>query len=158
MSMIETARRFACIAAALICVPAWAQNDLGYDPAADPFALLDDARATAAEHDKLVLVIAGGEWCIWCHYLNAFLKGHPDVEQAFTEAFVTVKVYFGDEADNSEFFAALPEAVGYPHFWVVDADGNVLVSQNTLPLEDGAKSYDRDRFMAFVEQWRNRGA
>ena len=158
MSMTETARRCACISAALMCVPAWAQNDLGYDPVADPFAVLNEARAAAVEHDKLVLVIAGGEWCIWCHYLNAFLEDNPDIEQAFKEVFVTVKVYFGDEADNSAFFAMLPEAVGYPHFWVIGADGEVLVSQNTLPLEDGAKSYDRDRFMAFVEQWRNHGA
>ena len=33
--------------------------------------------------------------------------------------------------------------------------GELLVSQDTLPLEDGDKSYDRAKFAAFIEQWRN---
>lgn len=152
--MIDFARRAAAGAAVLLACTAAAQDNLGYDPAADAFALLEDGRAAAAAEGKLVLVIAGGEWCIWCHYLNAFLQDNPDIERAFKDTFVTVKVYFGDEADNSEFFATLPEAIGYPHFWVIAADGEVLASQNTLPLEDGDKSYDRGRFIAFVEQWR----
>jgi hypothetical protein len=34
----------------------------------------------------------------------------------------------------------------------------LLVSQDTLPLEDGDKSYDRAKFAAFIERWRNGGA
>lgn len=142
-----------CVALLLACAPVHAE--LGYDPSADPFALLAEARTAASESDRLVLVIAGGEWCIWCHYLSAFLEDNPDIRRAFDETFVTVKAYFGDEVDNSAFFATLPEAVGYPHFWIVASDGEVLASQNTLPLEDGAKSYDRDRFMAFVARWQS---
>jgi Thioredoxin-like len=150
-------RRLVCVALLLAGTAARAQADLGYDPAADPFVQLAEARAVAAERGTPVLVIAGGDWCIWCHYLGAFLKKNVDIETALEETFVVVKAYYGDKADNRHFFATLPEAPGYPHFWIVGADGTVLASQDTLPLEDGDKSYDPGRFRAFIESWRDRG-
>ena len=144
------------LAAALffMTLDAHAQDTLGYDPAADPFALLKAAQVEAADEQKLVLIVAGGEWCIWCHYLDAFLAENGDIDAELKSTFVTVKAYIGDETDNAPFFGMLPEAVGYPHFWVLDSNGMVLVSQNTLPLEDGDKSYDRDNFLAFVNTWK----
>jgi len=131
-----------------------AAGELGYDASADPFVQVSEARAEAAATDKLILVVAGGDWCIWCHYLADFLHGHAAIDEALESTFVVVKAYIGDENDNAAFFATLPEAAGYPHFWVLDEDGSVLVSQNTLPLEDGEKSYDEGRFMAFIDRWR----
>ena len=136
-----------------IAVSGHAQNTLDYNREADPFALVDDAKVKAADEDKHVLIVAGGDWCIWCHYLDAFLAENADVGKAFKDTFVVVKAYIGDQTDNEAFFATLPAAVGYPHFWVLASDGEVLVSQNTLPLEDGDKSYDRGEFMAFIASW-----
>jgi hypothetical protein len=133
-----------------------ADSSLGYDPAADPFAQLREARAEAERDGKNVLVVAGGDWCIWCHYLNAFLETHPEVSGPLERAFVVVKAHLGEENMNAAFFAVLPEAAGYPHFWVVGSDGTVLQSQDTLPLEDGGKSYDVQRFLAFIEQWQRK--
>jgi thioredoxin-related protein len=130
-----------------------AQSELGYDPAADPFAQVQAAKVTATAEQKHILLVAGGDWCIWCHYLNAFLHGHDKIGAALERTFVVVKVYYGDETDNDEFFMTLPEAAGYPHFWILDADGDLLESQGTLPLEDGDKSYDPGRFMAFIDKW-----
>ncbi len=132
---------------------AHAQTTLGYDPAADPFTLIQEARTAANLSGKHILVIAGGEWCIWCHYLNAFLEDHSDLNAAFKNTFVVVKAYIGDATDNDAFFATLPEAAGYPHFWVLNAAGEVLRSQNTLPLEDGDKSYSSAAFATFIDEW-----
>lgn len=131
-----------------------AENTIGYDPAADPFAQVRDARAEAAANGKHILVVAGGEWCIWCHYLHAFLGDNPEIEKSLKETFVVVKTYLGEENFNDDFYATLPEAAGYPHFWILGADGEVLASQNTLPLEDGDKSYDPGRFTAFIDRWK----
>ena len=128
------------------------RND--YDPAADPFAELEAARVTAAEENKHILVVAGGDWCIWCLYLHDFLASEPALNKSLKDTFVVVKIYFGPATDNDEFFSTLPEAAGYPHFWILNADGAVLESQNTLPLEDGDKSYEVDAFMAFIDKWR----
>ena len=143
------------VAAALISIASTgvAQSDIGYDPDADPSALLHAAEGQAAADGKFVLVVAGGDWCIWCHYLHAFLDDNADIDRALEDTFVVVKAYYGDNADNSAFFAKLPKAAGYPHFWVLDSDGEVLVSQNTLPLEDGDKSYDREHFLDFIDRW-----
>jgi hypothetical protein len=130
------------------------KEELGYDPRADAFRQLDSAVMEAALEHKLVLLISGGDWCVWCHYLAAFLDREPVIDEALHDVFVVQKIYVGDENMNQEFFGRLPAAAGAPHFWVLSPSGEVLASQNTLPLEDGAKSYDRAKFSAFIERWR----
>ena len=130
------------------------KDDIGYDPRADAFAQLEWAASQAAADDKLVLLVSGGDWCIWCHYLGAFLERETAIDAALHEVFVVQKVYVGDKNRNAAFFGRLPKAAGAPHFWVLSDSGEVLHSQDTLPLEDGDKSYDREKFKAFVERWR----
>ena len=134
------------------------KKDIGYDPRANAFEQLDSAVAAARAEDKLVLLISGGDWCVWCHYLAAFLEREPALDAALHDVFVVQKVYVGDENLNKEFFARLPTAAGAPHVWVLSSGGELKASQDTLPLEDGAKSYDRAKFQAFVDQWRERAA
>src|SRR5262245_52133798 len=134
------------------------KKDIGYDPRANAFEQLDAAVAKAAADDKLLLLISGGDWCKWCHYLAAFLERETPLDAALHEVFVVQKVYVGAENMNKEFFARLPAAAGAPHFWVLSQKGELLASQDTLPLEDGDKSYDPTKFAAFVERWRNGGA
>ena len=50
------------------------KKDIGYDSRANAFEHLDAAVAKAAAEDKLVLLISGGDWCEWCHYLAAYLE------------------------------------------------------------------------------------
>src|SRR5688572_33052674 len=152
--------RVAAMAALLVGTQALAadSSQLGYDPQADAFEQLETAVTTASAERKLVLLVAGGDWFVWCHYLAAFLERETAIDAALHDAFVIAKVYVGDENMNKEFFARLPKAAGAPHFWVLSPAGAVLASQDTLPLEDGAKSYDRTKFTAFVEQWRERAA
>ena len=134
------------------------KKDIGYDAHANAFEQLAAAVTKADAEDKLLLVISGGDWCIWCHYLAAFLDSETALDAALHEVFVVQKVYVGNENMNKEFFAALPKAAGAPHFWVLSQTGELLASQDTLPLEDGDKSYDRAKFAAFIERWRHGGA
>ena len=129
---------------------------IGYDARANPFHQLDAAVAEAAAEDKLVLLISGGDWCIWCHYLAEFLERDAELDAALHDVFVVAKVYVGADNRNKEFFARLPEAVGAPHFWILSAAGELLESQQTVVLEDGNKSYDRAAFAAFIARWRAR--
>jgi thioredoxin-related protein len=131
--------------------------DIGYDPKANPFDALSAAEARARSEDKLVLLVSGGDWCIWCHYLYEFLDSNDEVDGALHDVFVVAKVYVGDENRNEEFFAKLPKADGAPHFWVLSATGELLKSQPTVVLEDGKKSYNKDAFMKFIDDWRQRG-
>lgn len=143
----------ALVLAATVLAGCARAEDIGYDSKADAFAIRDAAVAQAAAEQKLVLLISGGDWCIWCHYLAAFLERETELDAALHDVFVVAKVYVGDENLNKEFFATLPKAAGAPHFWVLSASGEMLESQNTLPLEDGAKSYDPAKFRAFIDRW-----
>jgi thioredoxin-related protein len=145
----------AVLGAALLSASVRAE-DIGYDSKADPFAALQAAQVSAAADDKLVLLVSGGDWCIWCHYLYRFLESHDDVDAALHDVFVVAKVYVGEENLNAEFFGKLPKADGAPHFWVLSDEGRVLKSQPTVVLEDGEKSYDEAAFMSFIAEWRQR--
>jgi thiol:disulfide interchange protein len=123
----------------------------GYDPKANPDADLRRALVEAKAGNKKVLVVAGGEWCTWCHYLEAFLKNNPAIDAELHRAFVPLKVYIGEENKNTAFFSRLPPAKGYPHFWVIASDGKVQKSVNTGTLEDGRKSYDKKKFLKFIQ-------
>ncbi len=148
----------AALSLGAVLATAQPKKDIGYDSRANAFEQLDSAVATAKAEDKLLLLISGGDWCSWCHYLAAFLERETAIDAALHDVFVVQKVYVGEENLNKEFFAGLPEAAGAPHFWVLSPGGELLASQDTLPLEDGAKSYDPKKFLAFVAQWRERSA
>ena len=144
--------RAALIACLFFSTQSFAGN-LGYDPKADPFEQYHAAIAQAEAQNKLVLVVAGGDWCRWCYVLDRFVKRNDDVKSNLQDAFVVVKVYVGDENYNEFFFSQLPAAKGAPHFWIIAPDRNVLSSQSTGPFESGG-SYDKTEFLAFIDRWK----
>src|SRR5262245_4415847 len=151
--MLARATRLVTAVGVLLCAAAASAADIGYDAKADPFDQLAAAVKQAEAQHKLVLLVAGGDWCIWCHYLYDFLEANDDLDHALHDVFVVQKVYMGDDNHNEKFFAGLPKADGYPHFWIVSGKGQMLESQPTVVLEDGKKSYDKAKFATFVERW-----
>src|SRR5690242_3139449 len=93
---LPSLRRWSIAAAVVVAASLAAlarAEDLGYDPKANPFDGLAAAVKRADGEHKLVLLIAGGDWCIWCHYLHAFLDDNRDLDTALHEVFVVEKVY-----------------------------------------------------------------
>lgn len=147
----------AAFAMALLCSTASrAASLLGYDPEADPFEQYHEAVERARAENKLVLVIAGGDWCGWCHRLSKFMKA-DDVHNRVDDTFVVVKVYVGDENYNEFFFSQLPAARGAPHFWVISPEKQVLKSQSTAAFER-KKGYDKNVFLGFIDEWKKHTA
>ena len=140
--------------ALLVGASAQAAATLGYDPKADPFEQYHEAIAQAEQQNKLVLVIAGGDWCRWCHVLERFVSNDAEVQQRLQDTFVVMKVYVGFDNYNDLFFSQLPAAKGAPHFWIISPEKEVLSSQSTGTLEAGKKGYDKAAFLRFIEQWR----
>ncbi len=124
-----------------------------YDPARDPADDLAQAIVIAQKENKRIMLELGGDWCIWCKYMDDFYKTHPDVLQARVENYVLVKINVSEENENLEFLSQFPEAAGYPHIYILESDGTFLHSQNTVDLEDGADSYVPEVFMSFLKQW-----
>lgn len=46
-----------------------------YDECSDQVSILKDAISAARTENKKVLIVFGGEWCIWCHVLDNYFHG-----------------------------------------------------------------------------------
>jgi thiol:disulfide interchange protein len=124
-----------------------------YDPARDPAEDLQQAIVIAQKENKRIMLELGGDWCIWCKYMDEFYESHSDLLQFRAENFVLVKVNVSPENMNEESLSQYPAAAGYPHIYILDSDGTFLHSQDTVELEDGNVSYVLEVFMAFLEKW-----
>ena len=123
-----------------------------YDPARNAEQDIRDAVAEAGRAGKRILLEVGGEWCIWCHIMDAYFETNPALLAYREKNFVMLKINFSEENKNEQALSQYPQISGYPHIFVLDRDGKFLHSQDTAQLEEG-KSYNLDKFMAFLKEW-----
>ena len=142
-------------AAALFLMPmhAIAQNfPAKFDPSRDAAKDIATAVAAAKAQGKRVLVDVGGEWCSWCHILDRFVAANPDVQALRDAGYVWVKVNWSKENKNEALLSRWPAIKGYPHLFVLDAEGKLIHSQDTDMLEAG-RDYDKAKFVEFLRKW-----
>ncbi len=133
--------------------PAAAQSlPAKFDPARDPAKDVAVAAAAAKKEGKRVIVDVGGEWCSWCHILDRFIDENADIRAQVDRGYVWVKVNWSKDNKNEAYLSRLPAIKGYPHLFVLDADGKLLHSQDTGVLESG-KGYDKAKFVGFLRTW-----
>ena len=123
-----------------------------FDASRDPQADLEAARAGAAAAGRQVLVMVGGDWCVWCFLLDRHLKMDPEAARLFYGGFEVLRVYYGDDNTNQDFLARFPEFHLFPHFFVVDSAGGVLASIDADVIIGDAR-YDTALIRALVNQW-----
>jgi len=109
-----------------------------FDPGRDAAKDVAGAIALAKTQGKRVMVDIGGEWCPWCHIMDRFIDANADVTSLVDAHYALLSRW--------------PKVAGYPHLFVLDADGKLLRSQDTSALEAG-KSYDKAKFVAFLQKW-----
>lgn len=125
-----------------------------YNPEADPAVdLVATVEQAQAEHKRIILQV-GGEWCQFCHRLDAFIRETPSVATGLHDGFLMMKVSFTQgENENTEFLGQYPEVAGYPHWYVLESDGTLLHSQDTSKIQKG-NNYSEDKLLAFIEKWK----
>ena len=123
-----------------------------YDPRRNAARDIQEAVKEAQRTNKRILLEVGGEWCSWCHTLDKFFEANSDLLALRDKNFVTVKINFSEANQNKELLSQYPPIPGYPHIYVLDAEGKLLHSQDTSALESG-KSYDLERLTAFLTHW-----
>lgn len=123
-----------------------------FDPGRDPAADLQNAIAEAQKTNKNIILDVGGEWCIWCHRIDNFIESHEEINNFLHNNYVVMKVNFSPENKNKDFLANYPRISGYPHFFVLNKEGELIHSQDTGRLEQG-KDYNPEKFMTFLEVW-----
>jgi thiol:disulfide interchange protein len=123
-----------------------------FDPTRDAFSDVSAAEAQARAEGKRVLVDVGGEWCSWCHLLDRFFRTDDEARAVRDANYVVVKVNYSPENRNTNFLVKYPPVAGYPHIFILDANGKLVQSQDTGQLEQG-DGYSRDKILAFLKQY-----
>ncbi len=139
----------------LATVTSFAQETKLYDPAADADKNIAAAVKKAKEEHKYVLIMGGGNWCSWCIEFARFAKADPKLDSVINAGFVWYHLNFSKENENKKTFAKLgyPQRFGFPVFIILDEKGQRIHTQNSEYLEDGKKSYDKNKVQAFLEMW-----
>jgi thiol:disulfide interchange protein len=109
----------------------------------------------AKEQGKHVLIQIGGNWCIWCARFNDFITKDPKIDSIVRADYVVYHMNYSKENFNAKLLAkyGYPQRFGFPVFLVLNGDGTLLHTQSSWYLEDGAKSYDREKVIAFLSDW-----
>lgn len=123
-----------------------------YDPARNPEQDLRDAVAEARRSEKRILLDVGGEWCIWCHRLDAFFEANAQLLALRNKKFIVLKINVSPKNSNKKFLSHYPAMPGYPHLFVLDANGKLLHSESTGTFELGS-SYSLQRIETFLKRW-----
>ena len=128
------------------------EYSLTYDPKRDAFQDGRDAIKLAKLTNRRILIEVGGDWCKWCHLLDRFLNKNPEVKKQLHQTFVFLKVNVSDENDNAKFLEVFPMPLGYPHMYVTEKNGKLLLSKDTADFLVNRK-YSAQRFKEFFERW-----
>lgn len=123
-----------------------------FDPTRNSNTDLQTAVASATKENKRIILDVGGEWCGWCIHMDKFFAANADLAKLRDENFVWVKVNMSEENENKEFLAKYPTITGYPHLFVLEKDGTLLKSKDTVELEEG-KTYNLKRFTDFLKEF-----
>lgn len=148
--------KFLIVLFLLFSFSSFAQNNKShpkFDPNRDPFEDLKITIEKAEQSDKRIILDIGGEWCIWCHRIDAFMQNTDEVKSLLEENYILLKVNFSKENKNEKFLSNYPSIDGYPHFFVLEKDGTLLHSQNTGELEKD-KDYSKEKFVEFLDKWK----
>ena len=123
-----------------------------YDDQRSPFKDATAALALAKKTNRNVLIEIGGNWCSWCHKMDSFLVNNPDIYNALHSKYVLLKINVSDSNENAEFMKSLPPVLGYPHMYVSNANGKMLLSKDTAELLSG-NNYSREQWLNFLDKW-----
>jgi thiol:disulfide interchange protein len=127
-----------------------------YEPGVNAQAAIDAAIARAGTGDKHVLLVFGGNWCVWCRRLEHVLRNEPRVSAAIRDHFEVVHIDTGARGSgvNAPIAARYgdPQQHGLPVLVVLDGTGHQVATQETGSLEIGDR-HDPERVLAFLNRF-----
>jgi thioredoxin-related protein len=133
----------------------FAQEAKLYNPSANAEKDIAAAIKKAKAENKYVLLQGGGNWCSWCIEFARFCKADAKIDSVINASFVWYHLNWSKENENKKIFAKFgyPQRFGFPAFIILDGNGNQIHTQNSEYLEDGKKSYNKNKVQAFLEMW-----
>ena len=112
-------------------------------------AILGDGRATTRASRRR------SNWCGWCIEFDRFCKTDTQIDSLLNSSFVLYHLNWSKENENKSIFAqyGYPQRFGFPVFIILNAKGERIHTQNSAYLEDGKKSYTKEKVLDFLEMW-----
>ena len=126
-----------------------------YNPDANAAADIEAAVKVAAVENKFVLIQAGGNWCGWCIEFARFSKSNFQIDSVIKSSFVWYHLNYSKENRNEALFSTygFPQRFGFPVFIILNGKGERIHTQSSEYLEDGKKSYGKEKVLSFLELW-----
>jgi thiol-disulfide isomerase/thioredoxin len=129
-----------------------------YSETADARKDIAAALAKAKRENQRVLIQWGANWCGWCHLLHETFAKDKEIAKELNYEYVVVLVDTDRNKDLPKDYGATIK--GIPYLTVLDAQGKVVVHQETDPLErkpteaEGkpVAGHDRSKVLAFLKQ------
>ncbi len=134
----------------------FAQEAKLYNPMADADSAIKVCVKKAKAEGKYVILQGGGNWCSWCIEFHRFCLADKKIDSTIKASFVWYELNMSKENENKKIFARYGypgHRFGYPVFIILDEKGKLIHIQNSEYLEDGKKSYNRDKVQSFLEAW-----
>jgi len=136
------------------------ENSDIYDETADAKQDIRLAVEKAADEGKHVLLMFGGNWCIWCHRLHRLFNENKTIHDFLQQKYILVMIDVGKRdkyLDLNEQYGN-PYQHGFPVLVVLDNQGNQLTTQETgsleKPTQEGVeKGHDPEKVLGFLQQW-----
>ena len=123
-----------------------------FDPVRNPFSDLQTAKIEAQRGGRQIILEVGGRWCDVCAQFDDHITSNPRLRSFRDAHFVWVKINYSDENPNRPFLAQWPILRGFPHLFVLDAQGHLLTSQpmSAFMVQQGI---DRRAVSTFLQRW-----
>jgi thiol:disulfide interchange protein len=124
-----------------------------YDPKRNAF---DDGRAAlelAKQTNRRVMIEVGGDWCVYCHIFDRFIKSDKEVAGQFFDTFVLLKVNYSDENTNKEFLSNFKGIDGYPYIFITESNGKVIYANDMREMTIKGKP-SKEKMLRFLNHWR----
>jgi thioredoxin-related protein len=128
-----------------------AQDKKSYNPNTDATADIEATVKQAAAENKFVLIQGSGNWC---RVFARFCKADKQLDSAINSSFVWYHLNFSKENENKTIFAryGYAERFGFPVFIILNLKGQRIHTQNSRYLEDGKKSYNKEKVLTLFRK------
>jgi hypothetical protein len=125
---------------------------LTYDPKIDGEMQIARGQLEAQRTNKKLLLIVGDTSCGACHLLDQTFQRNPGTTAVRDKAFVALHVDVSEDNSNECALRAYPNAPSFPFIYVLDANGKLLGTENTVDWQS-SDGYDPHRIEAFLTKW-----
>ena len=127
-----------------------------FDESANAVDQIAAAVAKAKKENRRVLIQWGANWCGWCHLLHGTFAKDSEIRRELMYEYDVVLVDVGQADKNLELaekYGAMFAEKGLPYLTILDADGEVVVNQETESLEkkeEGINAHEPKAIMEFL--------